>query len=375
MSIAPTTGKDSKELSNMISPTWSSATGDIGGKYGIGSAFYPDDVTVNEELKHIMVFYINVRSNSNYSATNTTVGQVRSDTIKEGAIIGAAGAAATIGVAAATVSAGFRSISTPGQTRRLAGTGGSLAKNVAQTFAKGAAGVVVGKTMSAGVATALTAFGVDVFGSQSTMHRLTSTITLAIQEPPSVTYGANYEEWDAGSMLGGFNAAGFSAMGGVTKAEIIKALQIPGAIGAPDFGRAAQKMAGKSINPFKTALFQDVSLRRFSFNYKFMPKNKREADNVQQIINLFKFHMHPEFSTDKVFLIHPSEFNIAYYYKGNENNKLHKISTCVLTNMHVDYGNGDQMSSFVDGSSVEINIKLDFMETEVMTKERIKEGY
>lgn len=372
MTIATKDGKDSSELTNMISPTWKSSKGDIGGKYGVGSVYYPDDVTVNEELKHIMVFYINVRSNSKFN--KGAVGQVRSDTISKGAIIGAAGGAATIGVAAATAAAGFRALTTSGITRRLAGAGGTLSGTVAETFAKGAAGAVIGRTAAAATATALVSGAVSMF-DQSSMHRLSSTITLAIQEPPSVSYGANYEEWDAGTMLGGFNAAGMSAIPGVLSAEIIRALQIPGSIGAPDFGKAVQKMSGKSINPFKSALFQDVSLRKFSFNYKFMPKNKFEADQVQQIINLFKLHMHPEFSTDKVFLIHPSEFNIAYYYKGNENNKLHKISTCVLTNMHVDYGTGDQMSTFVDGSSVEINMKLDFMETEVMTKERIREGY
>ena len=75
----------------------------------------------------------------------------------------------------------------------------------------------------------------------------------------------------------------------------------------------------------------------------------------------------------------PSTFNIQYMYQNNENTNLHKISTCVLESMNVTYG-GDRYKTFdpVDGDGappVETQLNLAFKEIEIMTKERIFEGY
>jgi hypothetical protein len=42
--------------------------------------------------------------------------------------------------------------------------------------------------------------------------------------------------------------------------------------------------------------------------------------------------------------------------------------------MDVDYGS-DNFNSFSDGAPVEINMSLVFQEIEVLTKERMKQGY
>jgi hypothetical protein len=84
--------------------------------------------------------------------------------------------------------------------------------------------------------------------------------------------------------------------------------------------------------------------------------------------------MHPEVSTGGLFYIYPSTFDIAYYYKGKENTNFNRISTCVLEDLAVDYG-GQGFNTFASGSPTEINIKLRFRELEVLTKERIFQGY
>ena len=105
-----------------------------------------------------------------------------------------------------------------------------------------------------------------------------------------------------------------------------------------------------------------------------MPRSRAEALNVRRILNLFKFHMHPELSAAGLFYLYPSEFEIRYFFKNKENTYFDKISTCVLKNMSVDYG-GDIFSSFDDGIPVEINLTLQFQELELLTKERIAQGY
>jgi hypothetical protein len=70
-------------------------------------------------------------------------------------------------------------------------------------------------------------------------------------------------------------------------------------------------------------------------------------------------------------------------YKGVENTWLPFVSNSVLQNVSLSYGPGGQFQTFrpkatPDGSApppTEIEMKLDFMETEALTKEKIMEGY
>ena len=136
----------------------------------------------------------------------------------------------------------------------------------------------------------------------------------------------------------------------------------------------ASATSGRTPNPFREQLFKAVDARTFRFEDKFLPRSATEARNVLNIINTFKLHMHPEISAGGLFYIYPSEFNIVYYYRGKENPYINKISTCVLESVHIDYG-GASFNTFETGMPTEINMKLQFKETETLTKERIKSGY
>ena len=92
--------------------------------------------------------------------------------------------------------------------------------------------------------------------------------------------------------------------------------------------------------------------------------------------------MHPEMENDvsggRYFKV-PSEFEIHYAYNDQVNNYLNKISRCVLQSTNVSYGDGDftTFRQFDPTGAAPVNIKmtLAFTETEIMTKERIMEGY
>jgi hypothetical protein len=89
---------------------------------------------------------------------------------------------------------------------------------------------------------------------------------------------------------------------------------------------------------------------------------------------MFKQHMHPQLSEGKLFFIYPSEFQITYYFDTGPNPYVHKFRPCVLESMDVTYG-GDQLSSFKDGTPTEINMSLMFRETEILTRQMVKDGY
>lgn len=332
-------------------------------RYSINNFKYPEDVNVAQDLKNTVVFFINVRGRSKYKTNDNTLYE-----IKEEQPLTKEGVAKSVGLASAAAQAGiaYNSLSLSATARKIMG-GAPVGKTIGEQLLKGTDAAVKTGVASTAIAGALASF------EQSTTHRLKDAITLAIQEMPKTSYSVKYEDFDVGTLMGGMSSSS-AGMGSMLAAGILKTAQIPTIMGAPEFGRGIQKMAGESINPFKTVLFKEVELRTFKFDYRFMPKSKKEAMNVMNIIRTFKYHMHPEFSTDNVFLLHPSEFNIAFYFNGKENPNWNKIGTCVLMDMHLDAG-AEQLATFEDGMSVEINMSLIFKETEMLTKEKVIKGY
>ena len=152
--------------------------------------------------------------------------------------------------------------------------------------------------------------------------------------------------------------------------------------GAGDVGGAITKVTGFAENPFSEVVFEKVNHRAFNYTFNLTARNKEEVEDINKIITLFKYHMHPSLNFDvaggRYFKV-PSEFEIHYAYQGQLNNYLNKISRCVLTGCEVNYG-GEQFSTFRqfdnDGAApVQITMTLSFTETEIMTKETIADGY
>jgi hypothetical protein len=129
-------------------------------------------------------------------------------------------------------------------------------------------------------------------------------------------------------------------------------------------------------NPKKEILFNGVDFRSFQMNYQFFPKNEQEAKMVENIILMFKFHMHPNYADDRKFIFeYPSEFDISFYHGDTENSHLPKISSCALVAMGVDYSPNGVWGTNVDGSPIQINMALQFKELSILTKESIAKGY
>jgi len=169
---------------------------------------------------------------------------------------------------------------------------------------------------------------------------------------------------DAGSVIGRKMAFGAASL-------------IPG---FENIEAAYDKAKGQAVNPQMETIFKSVPFRTFEFPFEFAPKNIQEKDSIHKIINMFKFHMMLEYQgTTKGFFNVPSEFQITYMYRENRNSYIPRISRCVLTNMAVDYAPEGVFTTFLadqQGAPPTLaTMTLSFTETEIMTKERIAEGY
>lgn len=291
---------------------------------------YPDDLGTDPSLQHYVAFMINVRltGTQQMPGTNAT-----------GTIV------------------------TPG------GAGGENASNT---------GV---RNVGAGAVNSLQYAGVTrgVTGSNQ-LVRLDAVIALHLPDAPETSYKAQYNNTDLGAagflanqFAGKSDGAGlaqqgveFLGKGGATIASTIaKGVSAPGTFSA---------FTKVRLNPYQQTFFDQMDFRHHVFRYKFMPKNEQEALVVKRICDLFKFHMHPQLAAETFFMIFPSEFDIMFFYGASENGYWHRITSCVLINMNIRYG-GEHFASFAGGIPSEVNLDLEFRETEVLTKERILRGY
>lgn len=183
----------------------------------------------------------------------------------------------------------------------------------------------------------------------------------------------------AGEAIGGPVGSIVGAVVGAVKAGAGVAVDYASglAMQAPGAGEALSKSSGTAANPKKEQLFKEVDYRSFSFTYQFFPRSAAEARTIQQIIEQFKLHMHPEFrpGTNQFLYIYPSEFDIYYYNKGRENLNIHRHTSCVLTDMSVTYAPQGTFTSFANGMPTQINVSLSFRELALLTKENILDGY
>jgi len=232
--------------------------------------------------------------------------------------------------------------------------------------------------------------------------RTTDSIVLYMPPNLTVNYAAAYKEEELGSTFMDITAAamktsqadsidatgsriafGKGAMN--TFGDIIKDKVLAG-MGAAGLGNpqaAANKLENQAMNNYLEVMFTGIAHRKFSYTWKFTPKNALESVEIDKIIRQFRFHMLPEKPSDDMFgryWITPSEFDIFYMFRGDENTWLNKVSTCVLLNMDVNW-TPNQYQTFRPIATrngappVEVDLKLDFMETKLITKAEATDGY
>ena len=347
------------------------------------SVSYPHDIVADGTNGHYMLFYINVQNQTKFAANYQTPRGLTVEEQVDGQNYGAEQMAA--GQAPA------RSFTK--EQALLEGKGTSLS-NVRELAASNKT-LANGKLVAGNISSAIA----RTTGTPPTT-RITDSI--AIYLPPNVTdsYANTYNATETG-LLGYIAASGGAITQAYRDEDFVKAAERILGTGkglltelsknlglsiAEIFTQAeggyelANKIFGQSANPYLEVLYGGPQLRTFTYQFKFAPKNERERDNVQKIIQLFRFHSAPEMKDNhNMFLGLPSEFDIHYMYQAedgvaNENSYYPKIATCVLQSVNTNFTPGG-VRSHADGSPVVITMDLQFLETEMITKDHIQEGF
>jgi len=226
------------------------------------------------------------------------------------------------------------------------------------------------------------------------------TDSILLYMPPEgmkFTYKADYEALETGlagdmaqGIAGVINEAGFAdKIKALAKGTSGVALELTKSAGfgvlgiIPGFENARavyDKFKGQAKNPNLESVFKSVPFREFSFPFTFAPKNEKEKDSVHKILQLFRFHMLPEHQNGaNGYFNVPSEFQITYMYRDQENSYIPRVSRCVLKSCDIDYAPEQVISSLPPDERgappTIIKMDLSFGETEIMTKETVAQGF
>lgn len=123
---------------------------------------------------------------------------------------------------------------------------------------------------------------------------------------------------------------------------------------------ATSILTGTSFNPYQSLLFRTPVFREHVFNWKFVPKNQKESDDIRSIIQYLQVNMLPDINSvagSSLFQF-PSILNIQLYPAAEY---LYSFKPCVLKNVIVNYA-PQSTPAFYRGTSapaaVEISIHL-----------------
>jgi hypothetical protein len=344
-----------------------------------GTYQFPKDVFENQQLGHYMVFYVNQTDRSKY---NYGKDDFEGNLLDEFGVDG-------------SVYAGVSSRLRYGHTGLRANVNRlKVAKNKITGINSSTGEPDLSKSNRNSAALQ------GLSSAKKTTTRISDSIALYLPANVQETTGARYEDTPTGILgvaatdiirgVTAFSEKDFEMTGKIAgkalveiSQEILKNLggafieTLTGQEGAVPL---ANKIFGRADNPFVEVFFSTMDIRSFTYNFNFAPRNEAETGEIQQIIQLFRFHMAPELQeTNSRYLTLPSEFDIHYMYKaedgnGYENDFYGRIGTCVLTNVLTNY-TPDGVKSFGDGAPTRITMALTFKETELLTKEKIKQGY
>jgi len=131
--------------------------------------------------------------------------------------------------------------------------------------------------------------------------------------------------------------------------------------------------SAETKNPFTETLFNGISNRTLPLNFRMNARSENEAETIKEIVRRFKFHAAPEIVDGDIrssYFKAPSTFDITFMNKDQNNVYLHRMSTCALSDINVNYTPNGEYSTLKNGAPTQIELELKFTELEVLTKSK-----
>jgi hypothetical protein len=192
----------------------------------------------------------------------------------------------------------------------------------------------------------------------------TKSISLYMPDTVYFNYAASYGQTDLLTAFSSVPLVG-TAVGAVTQA-----LKNP-------LTRLGLKGIGYALNPNQQVLFDGIDFRTYQLEFTFTPYSKQEAKTVAEIIKMFKVHAAPrliEGAGGGMFFIPPSTFTPTFRFNGQINKNISQVTESVITNIIVDYA-PQGFSAHTDGAPVQTRLTIEFRELELITSQKVEQGF
>jgi len=211
----------------------------------------------------------------------------------------------------------------------------------------------------------------------------TERVAIYLYQPPgfSVSDGANYANFDVGSIKGGLNLLN-SAMSGkgpnITNADVgafamMGKDKLMGGSSTIDKITSSGAIAmGVATNPYTRTAYESTNVRTFNFSFKLIAENERESEEATLIEKTFRKFLYPK-RAGSVALVYPPLVDIQFYSEGKINDYMPKIKPCYLTSLESTFNEGSTAMHKDTGAPLEVNLTLGFQEERVLVRQDLYE--
>jgi hypothetical protein len=151
-----------------------------------------------------------------------------------------------------------------------------------------------------------------------------------------------------------------------TSGKALGATFAAGAVGG-DGAKLLSRAEGAVVNPNLELLFNGPQLRPFNFTFKLAAREKRESEQIINILNFFKRGSSAIKTESNLFLKAPHTFSIQYLHMGQggeDHPFIGRIKECALQSITTSYTPEGQYATFNDGVMVSYQITMQFQELE-----------
>lgn len=130
------------------------------------------------------------------------------------------------------------------------------------------------------------------------------------------------------------------------------------------------RTTGQVLQSNLELIFQGINLRTFPFIFDLAPRSRVEAEEVKNIIRIFKKTMSAKSggagigqnSNVGLFISSPSLYQLTYKSGSGSHPFLHKFKPCALSNISVNYTGSNTYATYSDGTPVHMQMSLVFKE-------------
>ena len=207
----------------------------------------------------------------------------------------------------------------------------------------------------------------------------TERVAIYLYQPPgfSVSDGANYANFDVGSIKGGLNLLN-SAMSGkgpnITNADVgafamMGKDKLMGGSSTIDKITSSGAIAmGVATNPYTRTAYESTNVRTFNFSFKLIAENERESEEATLIEKTFRKFLYPK-RAGSIALAYPPLFEISFYKGEVINQYMPNIKPCYLTSLESTFNETANTMFQKTGAPLEVNLSLSFQEERAMVRQ------